>query len=238
MANRKRRGGKSAPQTMTGGCLCGAVRYRTPEIKTDVAVCHCGMCRRWAGGPLAGVHFKGEISFRGEKFIGTWRASDWGERGFCKRCGTTLFWRLQDRSETVLAAGTFDRQDKFVMTNQIFIDQKPDFYDFAQETRTMTQAEVFALFAPDTPAAEAEAPPSDDAKQTGEAIAEPSHAAESLAQEHAAEAPADTASDAEQSSEDTAEKVVDDAVVLDAAAAEQLDAAPADAVGAEADVKP
>ena len=134
--------------TRMGACLCGAVRFAIEADASEVAVCHCGMCRRWTGGPFAGIHVKGAVAFEGREAIGLYRGSSWGERGFCKICGSTLFWRLQDQSETVLPAGAFDDASGFKLTTEIFIDEKPDFYDFAQETKKMTGAEAFAAFAP------------------------------------------------------------------------------------------
>ena len=51
--------------------------------------------------------------------------------------------------EYMMSAGTFDDQSKQSMAIQVFIDEKPDGYDFANETKTMTGEELFALYAPE-----------------------------------------------------------------------------------------
>lgn len=132
----------------TGRCLCGAVAFEAKDVKTRYGVCHCGMCRRWTGGPFPGVEAPGGVTYSGEENIGLYRGSDWGERGFCKTCGSTLFWRAQDGSHLVLPVGAFDDQEPFELVSEIFIDKKPPGYAFAGEHKTMTEAEVFAMFAP------------------------------------------------------------------------------------------
>ena len=49
---------------LSGGCLCGAVRFTATDVPTEASVCHCEMCRRWSGGPgfaviAEGLHFEG-----------------------------------------------------------------------------------------------------------------------------------------------------------------------------------
>lgn len=88
------------------------------------------------------------VTFEDQESIGLIRSSEWAERGFCKKCGSNLFYHLIDRSDYQIAAGLFDDQTMLRMSLQVFTDSKPDFYDFAHETKMMTGAEVIALFAP------------------------------------------------------------------------------------------
>ena len=127
--------------TMTGGCLCGAVRFET-EASGEVGVCHCGQCRRWASGPWLSVQCE-NVRFEGEENLARYASSDWAERGFCKRCGSNLFYRILKDPFCMLAAGTFDDQSRFHLTHQVFIDEKPAYYDFAQETRTSVGDDFF-----------------------------------------------------------------------------------------------
>lgn len=132
----------------TGQCLCGKVRFSIAEPEREVGICHCNMCRRWSGGPLLAVHIKGRISFDGEENIATWQSSQWAERAFCKTCGSNLYYRLRESGDYIITAGLLDDQSGLNLTNQIFIDEKPEFYDFANDTNKMTGAEVFAQYAP------------------------------------------------------------------------------------------
>jgi hypothetical protein len=75
----------------TGGCLCGAVRYRADTDPIRVVNCHCGMCRKMSGAAfLTFVHFP-IASFTWTQGQPTrYRSSADAERGFCARCGSTL----------------------------------------------------------------------------------------------------------------------------------------------------
>lgn len=130
---------------MKGSCLCGGVVITTSD-RREVSVCHCDMCRRWAGGPFMAVHCGGDVAFSGDVGHASYPSSDWAERGFCPKCGTTLFYHLLPTSDYALSAGLFDRTTNLAMENQIFIDEKPDFYSFANDTPKITGEEVFAQF--------------------------------------------------------------------------------------------
>lgn len=139
----------SDDRKVTGHCLCGAVKITLPEGQKDVGVCHCGMCRRWSGGPTLAIEAGKAVKIEGREHVGTYRSSDWAERAFCKVCGCNLYYRLVEADSYVVMAGLLEDQSDLSLSSQIFIDEKPAFYSFANETTTMTGAEVFALYAPD-----------------------------------------------------------------------------------------
>ncbi|MGB0866441.1 MAG: GFA family protein [Granulosicoccaceae bacterium] len=132
----------------TGQCLCGKVRFRAQEASVHTGACHCGMCVKWGGGPLLAVDCGTRVSFDGEQHITRFQSSEWAERGFCSECGTHLFYHLKGAEQYMLPAGLFDDQSKLQMDHQIFIDKKPAHYSFANQTQNMTEAEVFAKYAP------------------------------------------------------------------------------------------
>ncbi|MFN4055228.1 MAG: GFA family protein [Alishewanella aestuarii] len=131
---------------MEGKCLCGAIIVSAPE-QQQIDVCHCQMCRRWSGGPMLAVHCGSAVTFSGSIKPAVYQSSDWAERGFCPQCGSHLFYHLLPADEYILPAGLFEQA--FQMHSQIFIEQKPDYYEFANQTPTLTGAEVFAQFAAD-----------------------------------------------------------------------------------------
>ena len=134
----------STNAAMTGRCLCGEIRFKAIPTRKDMGVCHCGMCRRWTGGTFMAVDCGTDVEIENEDKLGVYSSSDWGERIFCSLCGTSLFWRMRDGSETVVAAQAFDDPGAFAFTSQIYIDEKPGNYDFANETRKMTGDEFLA----------------------------------------------------------------------------------------------
>jgi len=73
-------------------------------------------------------------------------SSDWAERGFCGECGTHLFYLLKPANQYHVPAGLLNIEAEYKFSHQIFIDEKPDYYGFTNETENMTGAEVFAHF--------------------------------------------------------------------------------------------
>ena len=128
-----------------GGCLCGDVTFSSTIGDFHSGACHCSACRKWAGGPLMTVDCGTNITFQGEENISVFSSSAWAERGFCKKCGSNLFYRLKKSQGYHVMAGLFEDQN-MPFTIQVFIDEKPDFYSFANETKTLTGPELFAMF--------------------------------------------------------------------------------------------
>ncbi len=88
-------GGTALPMLpISGGCQCGAVRYRVTGALRNPHVCHCRMCQKASGAPflaLAEVEIANFVWTRGAP---TWfRSSEAVERGFCASCGTSLHFR-------------------------------------------------------------------------------------------------------------------------------------------------
>ncbi|RDE24567.1 GFA family protein [Motiliproteus coralliicola] len=132
-----------------GSCLCGAVGVEAQQAETSISGCHCSMCRNWSGGPLLALECGTEVAFAGDEHIATFASSEWAERGFCRECGTHLFYRLKESGQYFLPVGLLDTQAEFQLRSQIFVDEKPHYYNFAEVTKMMTGAEVIALYAPD-----------------------------------------------------------------------------------------
>ena len=129
-----------------GHCLCGDIRITAKSPANKVCACHFGMCRRWGGGPFMEIDCGTDVSFDGEENISVFSSSPWAERGFCKKCGSHLFYRIKETGQHMMPVGLFDDSDGLVFTDQVFIDEKPAFYRFAGETQNMTGAELLALY--------------------------------------------------------------------------------------------
>ncbi len=128
----------------TGRCLCGAVSF-TADIGSRIGACHCGQCRRWASGPYFAVAAK-NLRFEGEEGLGRYRSSDWAERGFCRKCGSSLFYRMIKEDRYMMAVGAFDDPSGFELARQVFIDDKPGYYDLTPLTKTSTGDDFFTRY--------------------------------------------------------------------------------------------
>jgi hypothetical protein len=101
------------------------------------------MCRRWAGGPSFSTEAS-SVQFNGEENIQRYNSSDWGERGFCRQCGSSLFYRLKEPDQYILNMGAVDDQSPFTIASEIFIDEKPPGYDLAGKHPRLTGEEFLA----------------------------------------------------------------------------------------------
>ena len=82
----------------TGGCLCGAIRYRVTGPPRATSLCHCNSCRRATGGPsLAWAIFDEDKVEIVEGRLAIYRSSPGVERGFCAHCGTSLTYARANR---------------------------------------------------------------------------------------------------------------------------------------------
>jgi hypothetical protein len=97
-------------QAFTGGCQCGAVRFRVTGPPRRASICHCRMCQKATGGPFgAYASFPvAELAWtRGHRK--TFQSSDAILRGFCGDCGTPLtFEAIEGGRHVGLAIGAFD----------------------------------------------------------------------------------------------------------------------------------
>ena len=106
------------------------------------------MCRRWSGGSGFFAAMCKDVTFAGTEQLGRYASSEWAERGFCKNCGTTLFYFLKPTQAYIMSVGTFDDQAPFKLALEIFVDRKPEGYAFSGEHPRWTEAETFAKLTP------------------------------------------------------------------------------------------
>jgi hypothetical protein len=84
--------------TLTGGCSCGAIRYRAQGPPQSTSLCHCESCRRATGAPsLAWAIFPEDKVEVVKGTLAIYQPSPDIERGFCPRCGTSLTYRRASR---------------------------------------------------------------------------------------------------------------------------------------------
>jgi hypothetical protein len=101
---------KSSKARVTGGCLCGAVRYEASVAPAGAAYCHCRMCQRSLGnvfGAFAGFPTKSFRFTRGRPK--RYQSSPIARRGFCARCGSPLTCESLDHPEQIVVTiGSLD----------------------------------------------------------------------------------------------------------------------------------
>ncbi len=112
----------------SGGCQCGAVRFRVEGALTDTSICHCRMCQKAFGNfyaPLVSTRTAHLEWTRGEPK--RFRSSNHVQRGFCAACGTPLTYEAPDG--VALAIGAFDHPEELAPLVQWGIEDKLPFVD-------------------------------------------------------------------------------------------------------------
>jgi hypothetical protein len=112
----------------TGGCQCGAVRYALYATPAEPSVCHCRMCQKAFGSyfaPLAGVPLGDFAWVKGTP--GIFKSSDAVERGFCRDCGTPLFFRYVDKNRISVSLGSLDEPARLPPVRQYGVESRLPF---------------------------------------------------------------------------------------------------------------
>jgi hypothetical protein len=114
----------------TGSCLCGGVAFEVTGQLRPVVVCHCTQCRKQSG------HFgaftacdNSNLRFTNKDTLAWYRASEVAARGFCKSCGSLLFWKGDGRTYTSIAAGSINGATGLQIEGHIFCADKGDYYE-------------------------------------------------------------------------------------------------------------
>jgi hypothetical protein len=118
--------------THTGSCLCGAVAYEVSGELRNAVGCHCGQCRKTTGHYLAATAAKHDcFRLTCEDGLAWYRSSATAKRGFCRICGSTLFWQGEGRDYVAIAAGSLDAPTGIRLEGHIFCADKGDYYEIA-----------------------------------------------------------------------------------------------------------
>ena len=116
----------------TGSCLCGAVRYEVHGPLRAVIACHCVQCRKQTGTYMSATAAKdGDLKIVEDRGLKWYRSSDRARRGFCKECGSVLFWKGDGRDYTAIAAGSIDGPTGAPLDGHIYCESAGDYYEIA-----------------------------------------------------------------------------------------------------------
>ena len=87
---------------------------------------------------------KAEVAVTGPEHVTRYKSSEWAERAFCARCGSNLWYHFLPGGTRSVTAGLFDLPDHYAVSEQIFIDERPDWAKLAADSEEKTGAEVMA----------------------------------------------------------------------------------------------
>jgi hypothetical protein len=125
--------------TLTGRCLCGAVRFEVDGPLRDVILCHCVECRRWHGHVSASTAAARDavriVADGALRWIDSPASDAHARRGFCGDCGSSLFWDAPDRDTISIAAGALDPPTGLKPIAQIYTADASDYYGVDPDLR-------------------------------------------------------------------------------------------------------
>lgn len=116
--------------SVKGSCLCGQVSFELTDKLRQVVYCHCQQCRKTSGHFVAATAVdSGHLVFSSDAGLSWYRSSDLAQRGFCKECGSSLFWRPEHGEYVAVMAGSLESPTGIRDSRHIYVDDAGDYYD-------------------------------------------------------------------------------------------------------------
>lgn len=127
---------KSGHEILSGGCLCGGVRYQLTGACRDIINCHCENCRRTHGHVAAYTSVN-----RPDLVLVNQQTLQWYHdkspdtyRGFCNHCGASLFWDARDeRDKVAVSAGSLDDSGELKTIGHVYVSEVGKYYQINDE---------------------------------------------------------------------------------------------------------
>lgn len=140
------------PSPRQAKCLCGGVRFTVKPLALHADACHCTMCQTWHGGAGMSIKLSGPPVYEtGRDLVTVYQSSKAGRRCFCSVCGTSLGFQAPDYGYYGCTPGVLLDQSGLILSQEIFVDEKPAYYAFQGEQPTLTGEEFWARISNTTP---------------------------------------------------------------------------------------
>ncbi|MEY8097453.1 GFA family protein [Falsihalocynthiibacter sp. S25ZX9] len=118
---------------MRGSCLCGGVSFELEGEMRDPIACHCSQCRKTSGHYWAATAVpSNKLKLLSDSSLAWYRSSDYAQRGFCNKCGSSLFWKMEGEDKTSIGAGALEAPTDFKIKTHIFTEDKGDYYEIEE----------------------------------------------------------------------------------------------------------
>lgn len=117
----------------SGGCACGAIRFKITAPPTAVGVCHCTDCQKASGGPPNYVALVPKPAFevtKGEARVYFSKGDSGGEpgRAFCPQCGSPLWSLPPDAPFTAVKLGALDDSSDLSPNLHLYTSSAPPWH--------------------------------------------------------------------------------------------------------------
>jgi hypothetical protein len=115
--------------SLKANCLCGGIKLITQGYHRNVQNCHCIQCMKTHGHHAAYTNVEERnVKFLKKRTLKWFKSSKRAKRGFCNKCGASLFFKIIGAKTISIAAGMFNRPVKLKTTMNIFVKGKSDYY--------------------------------------------------------------------------------------------------------------
>ncbi len=114
-----------------GSCLCGGVTYEVSGPMRPSVACHCLQCRKTSGHYVSATQAGADqLRITKDETLAWFQSSPKAQRGFCRVCGASLFWRHEaDNGATSIMSGTLDGPTGITTAKHIYTAFKGDYYE-------------------------------------------------------------------------------------------------------------
>ena len=115
--------------SLKASCLCGGIKLKTQGYHRNVENCHCIQCMKTHGHYAAYTNVEeSNVKFLKKRTLKWFKSSKRAKRGFCNKCGASLFFKIIGTKTISIAAGMFNKPIKLKTTMNIFVKGKSDYY--------------------------------------------------------------------------------------------------------------
>jgi len=115
--------------SLKASCLCGGIKLKTQGYHRNIQNCHCIQCMKTHGHHAAYTNVEERnVKFLKKRTLKWFKSSKRAKRGFCNKCGASLFFKIIGAKTISIAAGMFNRPVKLKTTTNIFVKGKLDYY--------------------------------------------------------------------------------------------------------------
>jgi hypothetical protein len=121
---------------VTGGCLCGAVRYLVSSVPEQVFLCYCQQCQKAQGTPFVASVPVAQADFQlthGHALLKGYRATPNKARYFCGECGSPIYSHLDGNTVVRIRAGSFDHPPDLKIQAHIYTAGKVPWYEILDD---------------------------------------------------------------------------------------------------------
>jgi len=122
--------------SLKASCLCGRIKFTTNGNHRDVQNCHCIQCMKTHGHHAAYTNVEEkDIEFTKKNTLKWFRSSKRAKRGFCSKCGASIFFKVIGTKNISIATGMYDGPTKLKTIMNIFTKDKLDYYKLNKDIK-------------------------------------------------------------------------------------------------------